>query len=75
VDLLPENEDVADVFMAVRGQILSAEISKNRRMITLSIPAVESAIRMKGIRDQWSCLQTIMLAWHYLRAEQDDGGD
>jgi len=74
VDLLEENEDAAAIYMRTRGQVISANVGNGRMAVYLSIPAVESAMRIKGIADQWECLGRVMRLFDHFRG-QGDGED
>lgn len=56
VILQEENQEAAEIYMMTRGQIISAEIGGGELAVYLSIPAVESAMRIRGVKDQWECL-------------------
>jgi hypothetical protein len=72
VVLLEENEEAADVYMMCRGQVLTADIGQNRRIVTLSVPAVKATMDAYKVKDQKTVLGKVMKLWHAIR-EQDDG--
>jgi hypothetical protein len=72
VTLAEENEDAAAVYMACRWQTVVTEM-KATRMIDISVPAIESAIRMRGVKDQWGCLQRVVRCFHAVMNEQREG--
>ena len=61
--------------MAVRGQqVTEIRLAENGMpysvAVDLSIPAVESAMRMRGIKDQWACLQRVRRLFHMMREKE-----
>ena len=72
VQLVEENEDAAEVYMLTRRQYVTRmEIGENGAphtvIVDISIPAVESAIRIRGVKDQWDCLARVRQAFfHFL---------
>ena len=70
VELMEENKDVADIFMMCRGQVIFRQ--EGEQMFTdISIPAVDAAMRMKGIANQWDFLLRVRLLWHQTRSADD----
>jgi hypothetical protein len=66
VDLMPENRQAADVYMATRGQIITAGMGQ---VIDISIPAIKIIMDLYpgGISDQWKCLSKVRVAFHHFK--------
>jgi len=78
VQLVEENEDAAEVYMATRRQYVTRmEIAVENGVpyphtviVDISIPAVESAMRIRGVKDQWDCLVKVRQAFHHFLGER-----
>ena len=69
VELLDENDDAAAIFQTVRRQAVTVQ-DGDKVYIDLSIPAVESAMRIRGVKDQWACLQKVRRLWYAMRERE-----
>ena len=68
--MFPENEETAQVYVAVRGQVITRGMEGV--IVDISIPAIESAMRIFNVKDQVDCLQKIRRTfYHFLR----EGGE
>ena len=68
--MLPENEEAAQVYMASRGQVITRGME--RVIVDISIPAIESAMRIFNVQEQADCLQKIRRTfYHFLK----EGGE
>jgi hypothetical protein len=77
VELREDNEDAAAVYMTVRRQYVSRiAIAENGQpysaIVDLSIPAVESAMRIIGVKDQKDCLRKVQRLFYHFLGEQDE---
>jgi hypothetical protein len=66
VDLIKENEEVAQVFMVTRHQTITAGVEG--RQIDLSIPAVKIVMDLFGVKNQLECLQRVRKLWYEVKA-------
>ena len=66
VELMEENQDAAEIFMLVRGQIISLE----ERVVDLSIPAVKIIMDQHGVKNQRECMAKIFRTFHYFLNKQ-----
>lgn len=59
VILAKENVEVAEIYMAVRGQVVTA--GADNTVVDISIPAIEAAMRARQTRreDRWMILQRV----------------
>ena len=69
VDLLPENEDAATVYMITRRQYITAE---NGRVVDISIPAVKTVMDLYGVREQRRCMSKVLMLFHRFRGQADE---
>jgi hypothetical protein len=74
VELADENEDAAAIYMMTRRQTITTPAGEGKVFIDLSIPAVESAMRIRGVRDQWGCLEKVRRCFHHFLNEGRDAG-
>lgn len=73
VDLLPENHDAAQIYMATRGQVITRNKGMEVDMVTdISIPAVESAMRIFNVKDQADCLQKVRRTFYAMLKEGNE---
>jgi len=72
VELVSENEDAAAVYMMCRYQITSAPVGDGKMAVDISIPSVESAMRIRGVKghDQWDCLGKVRRLFHEMRGKE-----
>ena len=64
VDLVPENQDAAQVYMTVRGQVVTAG---NGQVIDLDFNAVKTVMDLYGVRDQRDCFEKVRTCFfHFL---------
>jgi len=64
--LFPENSDAAQVYMAARGQVITRGMEGV--IVDISIPAIESAMRIFNVKDQADCLQKVRrIFYHFLK--------
>lgn len=70
VDLLPENHDAAQVYMATRGQVITRGMEGV--IVDISIPAVESAMRIFNVKDQADCLQKVRRTFYAMLKEGNE---
>ena len=74
VELVSENEDAAEVYMMTRWQYVTRHNGKFDVVVDISIPAVESAMRIKKVRDQEGCLNKVRRTFHHFLDEMNDAG-
>ena len=75
VELVKENEDVARIFMLVRGQSICVWNGETNIPIDINHSAVWSAIDKYpgGIQDQWGCFNQIVHVWHKWNEKRNKG--
>lgn len=68
-ELHPENEDVAMIYIMTRGQVITGGM--DGVVIDISIPAVETAIRLRGIHPDngWETMRRVRTLFHHFRAK------
>jgi hypothetical protein len=72
VNLDPENAEVAEVYMTCRGQVITRGM--DGQIIDISLPAVESAMRMIGVQDQRKCLAMVRRVFYHFLEGQNGAG-
>lgn len=75
VELREENEDAAAVYMTTRRQYVTRHNGRLDVIVDLSIPAVESAMRIIGVKDQKDCLRKVQNLFHHFLGEQQNDAD
>lgn len=71
VELMPDNEEAAKIYLMTRRQVITAGMEG--RAIDIFIPSVESAMRVCKVIDQERCLMKVMKTFHhFMRAENED---
>lgn len=72
VDLMEENEEVANVFMVCRNQVIMVGMSG--QVIDINLPAVFGVMDRYpgGIKDQWRCMTSVRRLFNHLRAKGDN---
>lgn len=71
VDLLPENEQAATVFRAVRNQVITVFNGERNVVIDLNYPAVKMIMDLYGVKDQRNCFEKVIGTFHhFLKAGQ-----
>ncbi|PKN20882.1 MAG: hypothetical protein CVU71_03635 [Deltaproteobacteria bacterium HGW-Deltaproteobacteria-6] len=70
--LRDENQEVAEIYMLVRRQYVTRHNGKFDYIVDVSIPAIESAMRAKGVKDQWSCLTRVRKLFHHFLEDQNE---
>jgi hypothetical protein len=68
--LTDEEAEAATIYMMVRRQMVTAQIG-DKTYIDISIPAVESAMRMRGVKDQWGCLNRVRRLFYEMREREE----
>ena len=68
-ELMPENHEVARVYLLVQNQILATM----GQVIDLNIPAIKTVMDIYEIEDQKTCLERVMKLFHYFREEESVG--
>lgn len=58
--------------MTVRRQYVTRHNGRNDVIVDLSIPAIESAMRIKRVRDRDGCLRKVQRTFHHFLSEQGD---
>ena len=68
---MPENKQAADVYMATRGQMITAGMGG--QVIDISIPAVKIVMDLYpgGIDDQWACLAKVRATFHHFKPKDE----
>ncbi len=70
--LLPENMEIARVYISVRGQV----IASLGGIIDINHLAVDAAINRYHIKDKQRCFdQVVKVFHHFLKEQQDQRGD
>jgi hypothetical protein len=70
VELAPENEDAARVYMMARNQVVSTGMG----VADISIPAVKIVMELLGVKAQLACLNRVRwLFHHFLERRADEG--
>ena len=66
MELLPENEQAAKLFLATRSQCECRRNGEQDIEIDLNHPSLWKAIEKfpGGIKDEWGTFQRILRAWH-----------
>ncbi len=67
--LIEENEEVAKVFMATRGQVITAG---KGQIIDISIPAIKIMMDLYGVKNQKECMESVMNIFHHFLKENRD---
>jgi hypothetical protein len=67
---LPENVDAAQVYMAARGQIVTRGMEGV--IVDISIPAIESAMRIFNVKDMIDCLQKVRRTFYHFLKEGNE---
>lgn len=70
VELRAENEDAAQIFQRVRGQVITRFNGQADVVVDLSHLAVWAAIDAYGVRDKVGCFEKVM-ALFYSRLKED----
>jgi hypothetical protein len=68
VELRPENEEAAAVFMLCRSQVIT--IGEHGQPIDVNIQAVKVVMDLHGVTDQKTCLHRVRSLWHAVEAER-----
>jgi len=69
-ELYPENEDAAQVYMATRGQVITRGMEGV--IVDISIPAIESAMRIFNVKDKVDCLQKVRRTFYAMLKEGNE---
>ena len=69
VDLKPENDIDAAVYMMTRRQVVTAGMSG--QIVDISIPAVKIAMDLLGVKDQAACLLRVRKLFHHFLEKTD----
>jgi len=74
VELLPENESAAKIFLMVRSQCETRWDGEKDIEIDLSHPALWKAIEKfpGGINNEWETFDMVMRAWHVAMQKKRD---
>lgn len=75
IELREENEDAAAVYMITRRQYVTRHNGRLDVIVDLSIPAIESAMRIIGVKDQRDCLRKVQQLFHHFLGEQQNDED
>jgi hypothetical protein len=70
VDLSPENDIDAAVYMMTRRQVVTAGMSG--QIVDISITAVKIAMDLLGVKDQVACLNRVRKLFHNFLEKSDD---
>jgi hypothetical protein len=70
VELSAENEDVANVFIMTRDQVITAAMGE---VIDISIPAIKTVMDLFGVKDQKGCLLRVIRVFHHFLAKKNKG--
>lgn len=54
--------------MATRGQVITRGM--DGVVTDISVPAIESAMRIRGVDNQWDCLVKVQKLFHHVLAER-----
>ena len=57
VVLMDENEEVGNVYMITRGQIIT--MGEHGAIVDISIPAIKTVMDLHGVKRQKECLNTV----------------
>ena len=57
VVLMDENEEVGNIYMITRGQIIT--MGEHGHTVDISVPAVKTVMDLHGVKKQKECLNTI----------------
>jgi len=71
VELAPENDIDAAVYMMTRRQVVTAGMSG--QIVDISIPAVKIARDLYGVKYQAACLLRVRILFHHFLEAQDEG--
>ena len=67
VEPLPENADVARVFLRVRNQVVTVG---QGRVIDVSVPAIATVMELEQVRDPRDCLLRVLHLWRQTDGEK-----
>lgn len=70
VDLLPENEDAAIIYMQARHQLVTRHNGRYDEIIDISLPAVKVVMDLHHIKDQSECLGKVQRLFHHFLKEE-----
>jgi hypothetical protein len=69
VDLLPENHEAAEVYMATRNQFITAGMGQ---VVDISIPALKIIMDLYGVQDQKKCLHKVRATFHHFMKDKGE---
>lgn len=74
VELLPENEIAARIFLLTRSQCETRWTGEQDVEIDLHHPALWKAIEKfpEKIKDEWKVFQSVLKAWHFAQSKKRD---
>jgi hypothetical protein len=67
-DLLPENKEALDVYLVVRGQIITAGMGT---VVDIDIPAVKIVMDLLQVKDQRDCLMKVRHLFHEFKPKEE----
>jgi hypothetical protein len=70
--LREENEDVAQIYMLVRGQYVTRHNGRYDVVVDVSIPAIKDAMDAFGIEDQRGTLLKVRRLFHHFLEDQNE---
>ena len=71
VELSPENDIDAQVYMMTRRQVVTVGMSG--QIVDISIPAVKIVMDLYGVSNQLACLNRVRKLFHHCLEAQDEG--
>ena len=70
VTLLPENEEAAEIFMTVRGQVITRGM--DGMIVDINHLAVDAAMERNGVRDRRRVFEKVVRTFHHFLKERAD---
>jgi hypothetical protein len=64
IELEADNYEAADIYLISRGQVITRGM--DGMIWDIDNQAIESAMRMKGVKDPWNCLIKVRRVFHHL---------
>jgi hypothetical protein len=71
VELLPENEETADVYMLTRRQAITTGMGN---VVDINLQAIKTVMDLHGVKNQKECMERVRKAFfHFLNEESGNG--
>lgn len=64
---MPENQDAAEIYLISRGQVITRGM--DGMIFDIDNQAIESAMRMKEVKNRWDCLIKVRRVFHHFNSK------